>query len=54
MMLTQLFVLSLTLAPNVVSAAIFPENSLVKMIGHKEFKEAMKQKVRADLILRFT
>ena len=47
MMLPQLLVLSLALAPNVVSAALFPENSLVKMIGHKEFKELMKQKENA-------
>ncbi|TDL26700.1 hypothetical protein BD410DRAFT_819350 [Rickenella mellea] len=42
-MLPQLLALSLALAPNVVSAAIFPEGSLVKMIDHKGFKDAMKQ-----------
>ncbi|OCB86332.1 hypothetical protein A7U60_g6646 [Sanghuangporus baumii] len=42
-MLPQVLVLSLALAPNLVSAALFPKSSQVKMIGHKEFKEAMKQ-----------
>ena len=45
MLQLQLLVLSLALAPNLVSAALFPRNSQVKMIGHKEFKEAMKQNV---------
>ncbi|KLO09566.1 hypothetical protein SCHPADRAFT_907668 [Schizopora paradoxa] len=43
MMLPQLLALSLALAPNLVSAAIFPDNSLVKMIDAKGFKNAMKQ-----------
>ena len=45
MLQLQLLVLSLALAPNLVSAALFSRNSQVKMIGHKEFKEAMKQNV---------
>ncbi|KAI5123197.1 hypothetical protein M0805_003964 [Coniferiporia weirii] len=43
MMLPQLLAISLALAPNLVSAAIFPENSLVKMIDHKGFKAALKE-----------
>ena len=45
MKLSQLFVLSLAVTPSVVSAALFPEVSLVKMIDHKGFKQAMKQNV---------
>ncbi|THH12077.1 hypothetical protein EW145_g241 [Phellinidium pouzarii] len=43
MMLPKLFALSLVLAPNLVSAALFPEDSLVKMIDHKGFKAALKE-----------
>jgi len=41
--LPQLLALSLALAPNLVSAAIFPDNSLVKTIDAKGFKDAMKE-----------
>ena len=33
-------------APDLVSAAIFPENTLVKMLDHKSFKAALKENVR--------
>lgn len=46
MLFTQLLALSLALSPNVVTAALFPENTLVKMIDHKGFKNAMKENVR--------
>jgi len=42
-MLPQLLVLTLALAPSLVSAAIFPSDSLVKMLDAKGFKEAMKE-----------
>ncbi|EJC99936.1 uncharacterized protein FOMMEDRAFT_112230 [Fomitiporia mediterranea MF3/22] len=42
-MLPQLLLLSLAVAPNLVTGALFPKNSQVKMIGHKEFKAAMKE-----------
>ena len=48
MMLPQLLALSLALAPNLVNAAIFPKDTLVKMLDHKGFKQAMKENVRND------
>ncbi|TFY70246.1 hypothetical protein EVG20_g2752 [Dentipellis fragilis] len=41
-MLPQLLALSLALAPSVVSAALFPSNSLVKFLDAKSWKQAMK------------
>lgn len=46
MMLPKLLALSLAVAPNLVNAAIFPQDSLVKMLDHKGFKQAMKENVR--------
>ncbi|KAH8110774.1 hypothetical protein DFH11DRAFT_1466411, partial [Phellopilus nigrolimitatus] len=43
MMLPQLLALSLALAPNLVSAALFPENTRVKMLDHKGFKNVLKE-----------
>lgn len=51
MLLSQLLALSLALSPNMVSAAIFPDNTLVKMIDHKGFKNALKENVRSCLRL---
>ena len=45
MLFSQLLALSLALSPSVVSAALFPENTLVKMLDHKGFKNAMKENV---------
>ena len=44
MMLAQAVALSLTL-PAFVSAALFPEDSLVKQLDPKGFREAMKENV---------
>ena len=48
-MLPHLLALSLAIAPNLVSAALFPENTLVKMIDHKGFKNALKQNVCSSI-----
>lgn len=45
MLLPQLLTLTLALAPALVSAALFPKESLVKMIDAKGFKKAMKENV---------
>ena len=37
---------TLAFAPTIVSAGIFPKDSLVKMIDSKGFREAMKENVR--------
>lgn len=50
MMLPKLLALSLAVAPNLVNAAIFPQDSLVKMLDHKGFKQAMKENVRLQSI----
>lgn len=42
MMLPQYLVLSLALAPSMVSAVLFPLDSLVNVVDHKGFKDAMK------------
>lgn len=49
--ISPLFAVALALAPTFVSAGIFPKGSLVKMIGPKEFKEAMKENVRRGVAL---
>ncbi|OCH87530.1 hypothetical protein OBBRIDRAFT_796133 [Obba rivulosa] len=38
----SIFVLSAALTPSLVSAALFPKDSLVKVLDHKGFKKAMK------------
>lgn len=50
MMLPKLLALSLAVAPNLVNAAIFPQDSLVKMLDHKGFKQAMKENVSLQSI----
>lgn len=42
MLAAQLIALTLTLAPSLVSAGMFPKDSLVKMLDVKTFKQAMK------------
>jgi protein disulfide-isomerase A6 len=42
---TALVALTLTLAPSLVSAGMFPKDSLVQMLDHKTFKTAMKKNV---------
>ncbi|KIM90274.1 hypothetical protein PILCRDRAFT_812003 [Piloderma croceum F 1598] len=42
-MLLQIFALTLVLAPSLVSAAIFPKDTHVKMLDAKSFKRAMKK-----------
>jgi protein disulfide-isomerase A6 len=44
-MTRNLLVLSLALIPSLVSAAIFPSNSIVKMLDEKGFRKAMKTNV---------
>jgi protein disulfide-isomerase A6 len=44
-MLPQLLALTLALAPSLVSAAIFPADSLVKILDAKGFKNALKENV---------
>ena len=51
MLFNQLLALSLAISPSLVSAAIFPENTLVKMLDHKGFKNAMKENVRSTPFL---
>lgn len=46
MFLPHLLALTLALAPALVSAAIFPPDSLVKMLDAKGFKKVMKENVR--------
>lgn len=46
MILPQLLTLGLVLGPLISHAAIFPPDSLVKVIDAKGFKKAMKQNVR--------
>jgi len=43
MLVPQIFALSLALAPAVVSGALFPKESLVKMLEAKDFKKVMKE-----------
>lgn len=45
MLLPQLLALTVALAPTLVSAALFPKDSLVKMIDAKQFKKVMKENV---------
>ena len=45
MLSTQLAALILALAPSLVSAGMFPKDSLVKTLDHKTFKQAMKTNV---------
>jgi protein disulfide-isomerase A6 len=46
MHLSYALTFALALAPSLVSAALFPSNSLVKVIDEKGFKKAMKEQVR--------
>ena len=46
MLLPQLLALALAVGPAIVQAALFPEDSLIKMIDAKGFRKAMKQNVR--------
>lgn len=46
MLLPQLLVLTLAVGPAVVQAALFPKDSLVKMLDAKGFRKMMKQNVR--------
>ena len=41
----QIFALAIAIAPCLVSAALFPPDTLVKMIDAKGFKKAMKANV---------
>ena len=45
MLTRNLLVFSLALIPTLVSAAIFPSNSIVKMLDEKGFRKAMKTNV---------
>jgi protein disulfide-isomerase A6 len=45
MLPAQFLALTLTLAPSLVAAGMFPKDSLVKMLDHKTFKQAMKANV---------
>ena len=45
MLLPQLLTLVLAVAPAVVQAGLFPEDSLVKMIDAREFRKVMKENV---------
>jgi protein disulfide-isomerase A6 len=45
-MLPHLLVLTLTLASSLVSAALYPKDSLVKMVDTKGFRNALKENVR--------
>ena len=40
-----LLALTLALTPSLASAALFPKDTLVKMIDAKEFKKVMKENV---------
>ena len=53
MLLSQWLAVTVALAsaPNFVSAALFPKDSLVKMIDAKGFKKAMKENVRRYCLL---
>lgn len=53
MQLTKLLAVSLAVAPSLVSAALFPKDSLVKMSSPKEFKAIMKENVRLPHVVRF-
>jgi protein disulfide-isomerase A6 len=44
--LRQLLTFALLVAPTLVSAALFPKDTVVKHIGPKEFRKVMKQNVR--------
>lgn len=46
MLLPPLLAATLALAPALVSAGLFPKDSLVKMIDAKQFKKVMKENVR--------
>ncbi|KAF9483022.1 thioredoxin-like protein [Pholiota conissans] len=43
MLPAQLLAFTLLVAPSLVSAGMFPKDSLVKMLDHKTFKQAMKK-----------
>lgn len=45
MLLPHLLALTLALAPSLASAAIFPKDTLVKMLDPKSFKRVMKKNV---------
>ena len=45
MLSPQLFALAFVMAPPLVSAALFPSDSLVKVIDAKSFRKAMKTNV---------
>lgn len=45
MLLPKLLAVALAASPAMVSAAIFPSNTQVKMIGPKGFREALKENV---------
>ena len=46
MLSPQILAFAFALAPSLVSAALFPSDSLVKVIDAKGFKKAMKANVR--------
>lgn len=51
-MLPHLLVFILTLAPSIVSAALYPKDSLVKMVDTKGFRNALKENVRGANSIR--
>lgn len=51
MLSPQILAFVFAVVPSLVSAAIFPPDSLVKMIDAKGFKKAMKANVGVDLFL---
>jgi len=50
MLLPQLLAVTLALSPSLVSAAIFPSNTLVKLIDEKGFRKAMKENVSGFMV----
>ena len=51
MLLPQFLVLTLAVGPALVQAALFPKDSLVKQLDAKGFRKAMKENVRARMLL---
>lgn len=45
MLARNIWVLALAIIPSLVSAALFPSNSMVKMLDEKAFRKAMKANV---------
>ena len=54
MLSPQILALAFTLAPSLVSAGLFPSDSLVKVIDAKGFKKAMKANVGLVVDLSWT